>query len=168
MNMEKKNQYFNQALSNFVHDVASGGAIRHLADSGYTVKQISEKLSYPVSLEQIGKTVWVHFVETGVIFLEKPPQEPVIERTVYEKEYGKYGRSYFRAKKVMVERPVRKYFACDFGKRRYQDEDAFFAYLEPLWERDLEYILGLPWPLQTVYHVADERMERIFEMLQEF
>lgn len=35
--------YFQNALSNFTHEVASGGAIRHLAEPGYTVKQITEK-----------------------------------------------------------------------------------------------------------------------------
>lgn len=165
--MEKKNKYFNQALSNLVHDMASGGAIRHLADSGYTVKQIAEKLSYPTSLEQIGKTVWAYFLETGVIFLEKPPEEPVIEKITYEKEYGKYGRTYFRQKKEQVENPYRNYLPCDFGKRRYQDEEAFQQYLEPLWETDRDYILGLPWPLKTVYHAADERMVRIFDMLDQ-
>lgn len=167
IDMEKKNQYFNQALSNFMHDMASGAAIRHLADSGYTVKQIAEKLSYPTSYEQIGKTVWAHFLETGVVALEKPPTEPVIERITYVKEYGKYGRTYFRQKKERIEQPVREYVSCDFGKRRYQNEEKFLKSLEGLWERDREYILGLPWPLQTVYHVLDERMERISEMLSD-
>lgn len=35
--------YFQNGLSNFTHEVASGGAIRHLAEPGYTVKQITEK-----------------------------------------------------------------------------------------------------------------------------
>ncbi|MBR1740726.1 MAG: hypothetical protein IJ733_02435 [Lachnospiraceae bacterium] len=164
--MENKNKFFNQALSNFIHDVASGSAIRHLADSGYTVKQIAKELSYPTSEEQIGKIVWAHFVEKGVIFLEKPPAEPVLEKITYEKEYGKYGRTYFRQKKEVIENPCKKYFPCDFGRCRYQNADEFFMQLEKLWKSDREYILGLPWPLQTVWHVADERMERIFEMLE--
>jgi hypothetical protein len=32
--------------------------------------------------------------------------------------------------------------------------------------KDRDYILGLPWPLQTVWHVADERMIRIRKVLE--
>lgn len=166
MEKKMKNKYFNQALSHFVHDVASGGAIRHLADSGYTVEQIAEKLSYPITKEQIGKTVWNHYMENGIILLKEPSGEPVLEKITYIKEYGKYGRVHFRQVKEQVENPVKKYLPCDFGKMKYQDEKGFMEKLEGLWARDKEYITGLPWPLVRVYHVADERMVRIFEMLK--
>ena len=144
-----ENKFFNRALSCFIHDVASGSAIRHLADSGLTVARIAKELSYPVSEEEIGKTVWAHYVETGIIFLEKPPEEPVIKKITYDKEYGKYGRTYFRARTEWIENPVKKYFPCDFGKRRYQNEEEFFRSLDKLWKSDREYILGLPWPLHA-------------------
>ena len=35
----KEQDYFNEALSNFMFDMASGGAIRHLADRGYRARQ---------------------------------------------------------------------------------------------------------------------------------
>ena len=41
-------RYFEAALSDFVFDVAAGGAIRHLTDRGYSVEQIMRELSYPV------------------------------------------------------------------------------------------------------------------------
>ena len=31
---------FNKALSNFINDAAAGGAVRHLADLGYSISQI--------------------------------------------------------------------------------------------------------------------------------
>lgn len=37
---------FQSALSDFTYDVACGGAIRHLADLGYTVHQITERLDF--------------------------------------------------------------------------------------------------------------------------
>jgi len=37
---EPKQEYFKKSLSDFTFDMASGGAIRHLADRGYTVEQI--------------------------------------------------------------------------------------------------------------------------------
>lgn len=161
-----ENKYFHRALSDFVSDVANGGAIRHLADLGYTVEQIVKRVDYPISLEQAKKVVWRHYVERGIILLEKPLEEPVIEKVSYVREYGKYGSVHFRRVVEKVENPKRKYYPCDFGKKRYQDEALFLKELESLNKNDREYILGLPWPLQRVYHVADERMSRIMERLQ--
>lgn len=45
-------EYFKSALSDFTYEAASGGAIRHLADLGYTVKQISGQLSFPTPLDR--------------------------------------------------------------------------------------------------------------------
>lgn len=160
-----ENKYFNRALSNFVQDVASGGAIRHMADMGYTVERIAKELNYPTTKEHIGKVVWQHYIERGIILLEEPSKEPVIEKVSYVKEYGKYGSVHFRQKKEMIDNPVKNYLPCDFGKMHYQEENTFFQNLDLLWKSDREYILGLPWPLTRVYHVADERMQRIFEKL---
>ena len=67
---EKK--YFKNALSDFTFEAASGAAIRHLADLGYTVKQITERLTYPTSYERVQKVVWEHLVNTGVLLLKEP------------------------------------------------------------------------------------------------
>ena len=45
-------EYFKNALSDFTYEAASGGAIRHLADLGYTVKQICEQLSFPTAISR--------------------------------------------------------------------------------------------------------------------
>lgn len=157
--------YFNQALSNFVHDMASGGAIRHLADLGYTVERISRELDYPTPKERIARTVWDYYVEKGIILLSEPSDHSLIEQVSYEKQIGKYGAVHFIEKKKVIEQPVKKYYPCDFGKQRHQDEQGFTKSLDALWESDREYILGLPWPLRRVYHVEDERMRRIMKNL---
>ena len=46
-------RYFENALSNFVFDIAGGSVIRHMADKGYTIKRIKERLEYPVSFNKI-------------------------------------------------------------------------------------------------------------------
>ena len=56
---------FQNALSNFVHDVASGGAVRHLADAGYSISEIAAQLDYPLPKEKIAAVIWEHFVNTG-------------------------------------------------------------------------------------------------------
>lgn len=89
-------EYFKRALSNFTYDVASGGAIRHLADVGYTVKQIMENLSYPTPYERVQKTVWEHFLDTGVILLKEPGSVTQHEAVTYVKEYNQFGKASFR------------------------------------------------------------------------
>ncbi|MDE6204270.1 MAG: hypothetical protein K2O16_08270 [Lachnospiraceae bacterium] len=59
-----ENQYFNEALQNFVQDFAYGGAIRHLADLGYDTDRIVKEYHYPLSREAIDKIVKNH-LENG-------------------------------------------------------------------------------------------------------
>ncbi|TGY97199.1 hypothetical protein E5329_05870 [Petralouisia muris] len=160
-----EHQYFHQALADFVGDMAYGGAICHLADLGYTVEQIIKELDYPISRERAGAAVWQHYLAKGIILLEEPQAEPLIEKVSYVREYGKYGAAHFRRVVEKEECPQEKYYPCDFGKKRYQNEASFLRELESLQRSDREYILGLPWPLQRVYHAADQRMTRIMKTL---
>lgn len=89
-------KYFKQAISNFTYEAACGGAIRHLADLGYSVKQIMEQLSFPVPYERVQTTVWEYFLENGVLLLEEPGKGKIPEKAEYVKEYNKYGKASFR------------------------------------------------------------------------
>lgn len=151
---------FNQALANFARDVASGNAIRHLADKGYTVPEIAKKLDFPTPVERIQKTVWEHYLNTGVVCLVEPTKEPHT-RVHYEKVQGSYGKTSFRRVEEVSKEPPKEYIKVEFGKEKYKDKNAFQRKLKNLEPKDREYIENLPWPLQAVYHVADERMKRI-------
>lgn len=122
-------EYFKAALRDFTVDFAAGGAIRVMADKGYSVKKIKGRLDYPLTESTIGELVWKQFVKTGVILLKEPEDK---------------GR----------------YIACDFGKKIYQDRRAFETSLQDLTEDDRDYILGLPWPLATVWHIRNERTNK--------
>lgn len=89
-------KYFQNALSDFTYEAASGGAIRHLADTGYTVKQISEKLTFPTPYKRVQRTVWQHFLATGVVLLEEPGSGKQCGKSSYITEHDKYGRTSFR------------------------------------------------------------------------
>lgn len=91
-----KQEYFQSALADFTFEAASGGAIRHLADLGYTVKQITQQLSFPTSCERVKKVVWDHLLETGVLLLEEPGSGSRKESPAYVVEHDKYGRTSFR------------------------------------------------------------------------
>lgn len=88
--------YFQKSLSNFTFDFASGGAIRHLADLGYTAKQISEKLTFPVPLEAVKRMLWQHLLDSGVVLLEEPGRGEQYKKPVYTVDHDKYGRTSFR------------------------------------------------------------------------
>ena len=78
--MTEQPKYFEEALSNFVHDVASGGAIRHLVDSGYSVDQIKERLDYPTPRERVEKTVYKYMTESGILLSQLPVKEEMMEK----------------------------------------------------------------------------------------
>ena len=78
--MTEHPKYFEEALSNFVHDVASGGAIRHLVESGYSVNQIMERLDYPTPRERVEKTVYQYMTESGILLSQLPVKEEMMEK----------------------------------------------------------------------------------------
>lgn len=190
--------YFQNALSNFTYETASGGAIRHLTDLGYTAKQIVERLDFPTPFARVQKEVWQRMIDTNVILLKEPGSEGS-RKEAYVREYDKYGRASFR--KVVVQDEKKEdeiswrkqslcgktqdvvselirakikengesssYVACDFGLLNKREPERFDGILQNL-DTDLkEYIVGLPWERQRVYHRLDGRMTKIWLLLKE-
>lgn len=158
--------YFQRALSDFVFDMASGGAICHLTDLGYTVKQIQEKLSFPTPYERIQKAVWKHLLDTGVIAMEEQAQAG--EKVEYVREYDRYGKASFRRVTVPVSDPEspQPRLLCRFGLLKYREPERYREVLGALKPEQAEYIDGLPWGLESVWHRADQRMLEIYHTLE--
>lgn len=153
---------FKSTLSDFISDIAYGDSVRHLAKKGMTINQIANSLTYPAKIADIQSIVWKYYISSGIIRLEKPVDDCAqITQTKYVIDHGSYGRSSYRKVEEVVPGAPRKYIPCEFGKLLYKDKDAFIKSLEHLSKDDRDYILGLPWPLETVYHINDERMQRI-------
>ena len=150
---------FNEALGKFVTDFAGGGAVRHLADTGMSITAIMQHLDYPLPKEKVAAIIWDHYVNTGIICLDEP--QAVTERISYVKEQDKYGKISMRRIVEQIDASDKKYVKIDFGKQLYKNKTAFTERLEGLAPEDREYVLAMPWPLQDVYHVLDERMQRI-------
>ncbi|MBR3470062.1 MAG: hypothetical protein IKH28_10275 [Lachnospiraceae bacterium] len=158
-------QFFQKALSRFAIEFAAGNAIRALADKGLTVSEIHDELTYPVPQKTIGEMVWAHYLDTCVIFLEDPGTTGEKVVASYEQVQDAYGKISFRQIKKTI--PVTgEYVPCDFGKWLYRDREGFLSRIQVLDFGDRDYILGLPWPLQTVYHKRDARMARIMQGLK--
>ena len=157
------NEDFKKALTGFVKDFASGGAIRSLADKGYTVDEIKAALDFPIERREIGEIVWKHYIETGVICLEDPAEKPAGETYTFEKVIDQYGKPCFKrvAKQMTYEG---EYIPCDLGQRLREDREGVLAKLDPAF-KDAGYVDGLPWPPKTVWHRKDERIVRIMRAL---
>lgn len=177
--------YFKNALSGFTFENASGGAIRHLADLGYTVKQITGQLAFPAPYAKVQQTVWEHLLTTGVIRLSEPGDGSEREKAVFIKEYDKYGKASFRKavlpsdghtvicwrescfdpqksfssylnKKLAANNSA--YVSCSFG---LMEPAAFEDLLGELNDKQQDYLQGLPWVKQVCYHILDRRMQEI-------
>lgn len=221
-------EYFKSALSDFTYEAASGGAVRHLTDLGYTVKQICERLSFPTPYARVQKTVWEHLLAKGILLTEEPGSGSGGQqgKAEYAMEYDKYGRTSFRriaareesgeticwkeqrfvigssasdsrqkqgfgrnrqgiagrrgqdsctgslaaerSRKLAVylsekckENDGEAYISCGFGKLLRRDPERVDSILPGLYERQREYLTGLPWEDKMCYHRLDQRMQEI-------
>lgn len=117
----EKGEYFRAALSNFMFDVSSGGAIRHLADRGYNAVQIMKRLDFPTPYDRIQQTIWEHFLQTGVLRIEEPGTAVQKEEYDYVTQYDSYGRKSFRRVVLTssTEEPIvwkESIFSCKTGR----------------------------------------------------
>ena len=188
--------YFQEALSNYAKEAASGGAIRHLTDMGYSVRQIMERLDFPTPFERVQKRVWERLIETEVI-LTQEPDGTAREKVSYVREYNEYGRASFRRvagpqkaggpiqwkeitvrrdpqtlrdmlqKKLAVNGEEYSYVSCDFGLLKNGQPERFRSLLQLLNEDQREYLQDLPWIDRRVYHRLNGRMRAVLIRLSE-
>lgn len=154
----KRQTYFESALSDFVYDAASGRAIRHLVDRGYTTEQIMNLLNYPTPRKKVEKTVYRYLKETGIILTQLPiPREqmqPVILKCNSEDMLYCHLKEY-----ICQNGQENSYLSCPFGIKNINN------ILSPLTLREKEYILGIAWEPLIAYHQLNQRMLEIGSQL---
>lgn len=186
--------FFHNALTNYTNEVANGGAIRHLTDMGYSVRQMMEQLDFPAPFERVQKEMWNRLLETEVILIDEPGNTKK-EKASYVREYNEYGKASFRRvvepqktgvsikwKEIHTEREQESfldmlqekiaangednsYISCDFGLVEHRESKRFQELLQKLDEAQREYLQDLPWIDQRVYHRLDARMKSILMRL---
>ena len=156
--------YFGDSLRSFINDFASRDAVHHMADSGMTVTEITDRLSFPTKKELVAEMVWKRYLDTGRILLTEP-ERGTVRRVRYVKDEGEFGRTSLRRVVEECPAPDKEYIRLDIGRRLYKDRTGFMARIEKLSQSDRDYIQDLPWPLTPVWHVADDRMKRICEVI---
>lgn len=159
MNDEKKG-YFEAALSDFVFDVAAGGAIRHLVDRGHSVEQIMNELDYPVPRPRVEKAVYRHMTESGILLDKLPTEDEKVNiHLLREKESRKlYGAMTDNIAKYGVQN---SYMECPFGMWMKNDRSKLQQVISCLTSREQEYILGIRWERNIMYHRLNDRMREI-------
>jgi hypothetical protein len=159
---------FREALGNFAFDVASGGAIEHLAALGYTPQEIKERLDFPTPYAKVQEAYWNYCLKNRIIIESEEDIAKKRENVKYVTEYDSYGRKSFR-KVVEQEKEVGvfSYVSCDFGVRSRRNAAEYEQFLSPLEDPLRSYIEGIPWPRRVVWHVLDERMNKIYEVLRD-
>lgn len=123
-----ENDYFKQALSSFAMDMASGGAIKHLTNQGYTVQQIANKLDFPTPYEKVQELVWKQMIENGCLLLEEPGNGTEHEKVDYIQETDSLGRKSFRKVVVSCENDTRIHWKE--WNYTWKSEDSFRAFLD--------------------------------------
>lgn len=123
-----ENEYFKQALSSFAMDMASGGAIKHLTNQGYTVQQIANKLDFPTPYEKVQELVWKQMIENGCLLLEEPGNDTEHEKVDYIQETDSLGRKSFRKVVVSCENDTRIHWKE--WNYTWKSEDSFRAFLD--------------------------------------
>ena len=158
--MDKKESYFEAALSDFMFDVAAGGAIRHLVDRGYSVEQIMKRLDYPVPRPKVEKAVYRHLTESGILLHELPKEDEKIKiHMVQEKNKEKLPG--ILAEHIDKYGEQNSYMECPFGQWMKTDEKKLQQVMASLSAREREYILGIRWEYPVMYHRLNSRMREI-------
>ena len=159
----QKGGYFQAALSDFMFDVAAGGAIRHLTDRGHSVEQIMKELDYPVARSKVEKAVYRHLMESGILMSGLPAENEKIRihhlQTDAEKDRNKFKTSLVNHIETYGEK--NSYMECPFGLWMKNDEKKLQQVMTVLSSREKEYILGIKWEHNMMYHRLNDRMREI-------
>lgn len=190
-----ENKYFEKALSDMKDSFAGTDGIKHLADLGYSLRDIQKSLDFPFSLEKIGRVIWNHHIANETILLKTPGSGAGEPGARFVKKTDAFGKqSFIRVsgqaevksertwKKVVYhkdDRSVREflnadsscgpdYVSLDLGVLKSRKDALWAELLSYLDGDERDYIEFLPWDnsLSSVYHRIDERIVRILDHLE--
>ncbi len=154
----KQQDYFNEALSNFMFDMASGGAIRHLADRGYSVDQIIKTLEFPTPRDRVEKTVYQHMLDTGMLRTSIGEGDMTVRQI---EKMQVYKLNHVLSEYIDKNGEKNSYMLCPFGAWKRADRERYLDKLSCLTKREKEYIMGIRWEQQEMYHILNSRMLEI-------
>lgn len=152
-------KYFQEALSDFMYDAASGRAIRHLCDAGYTAAQIMRQLDYPTPFSKVQHTITRHLKETGVLLEQLPILCSNFETIRFNRIQPETLFSFLTAQ-IKQDGEEHSYMSCPFTAAG-QQTDTFQRACSMLTKREREYLEGIIWDVMPSYHRLNRRMLEI-------
>lgn len=162
--MSGESGYFENAMSDFIHEMASAGAIRHLTDAGYSIEQIMKELDYPTPRERVEQTVYRHLTESGILLPTLPLGEETMRRYRLKnpsiKELGN-----ILQEKIHENGEENSYVSCPFGAYTQGKPEMLRQQISCLTNREQEYIFGIRWEQDIMYHRLNSRMLEIGKYL---
>ena len=176
--MDNSQDFFGKAMGNFMHEMSGAGAIRHMVDQGYSIRQIMERLDYPTPQHRVEETALKHMLKQGILLESLPNRESL---SGVRPEQGKRTEPATEAGETMINMGYRRTMICRpydrkqlseaIYSRRERDGEASSYVLLPLGKlkkdrealsclsgREWDYLCGLPWKGGTVYHRLTGRM----------
>jgi hypothetical protein len=190
-----ESKYFEKALSDMKDSFAGADGIKHLADLGYSMRDIQKALDFPFTMEKIGRVIWDHQIENETILLKEPGSNVREPGSRFIKKTDAFGKqSFIRVsepvwdtpehtwKKVSLQKndvSVRQflnsnsscgpdYVMLDFGMLKSRREAVWKELLSLFDGDDRDYIEFLPWEnsLSVIYHRTDDRIVRVLSHLE--
>ena len=107
-------KHFEKALSDMKDSFAGKDGIKHLAELGYSVRQIQESLDFPFPLDKIGRVLWDYYKSEEIILMKAPGSGAGSVRATYVKQTDAYGKQSFI--KVPVEKEEGRDIRCGTRK----------------------------------------------------
>ena len=185
---------FQKALNNFVKDFGYGDAIMHLADNGYTLSQIKDRIGAHLPEEYLCEKILKSYLDQGRVLLAEPGSVRR-EKTSMVKDVGEFGQVSFRQVREIIEEPGVSFTPYqwtleDWGEetlarhlKRLEDsqknpEDKIYVsffltarrvsgWKELLTERQIDYLRCFCYLNQEIYVLLDERVWEILKTLLE-
>lgn len=158
---------FNDSLNSFVTDVAYKGSIRHLTDLQYSPTKIQKTISYPVSMEIIGKVMLEYLLEQKVVVNELPEPDVCLSRDEFVESFDSFGRkSFIKVSRPIEQSPDMEYVPFNVGSIKYNDRTRYKSILSMLEVSDADYVDNIPWPIGKLYHLRDDRIDRITSVIE--
>lgn len=168
ISVENSQDYFGKAMGNFIHEMSGAGAIRHMVDQGYSIRQIMERLDYPTPQRRVEETALKHMLKQGILLERLPDQKMTAENQTKQKTVSEY-----RQIKIPASWDRRQLSEAVYVRKEQDGED--FSYvllpiaglkkdrelLSCLSDRERDYLCGLPWEGVMVYHRLTGRMYEI-------
>ena len=140
-----ENKYFNEALSDFMFDVASGDSIKRMVEQDYSLNQVVRELDFPTPRARVEKEYYDAQLAYGKL-IEKLD---VDDYKVMTAAKSRLHSLLFE----MIEKDggENSYLECDFGYIRKNKPEQFDELLSGFTEREKEYITSFPFKYNVNY-----------------